>query len=169
MNGNVAPRPGGGGGVGGGMGAEASFASGGVALESTGLKTALAGPSVPQTSGGLPKSTSASWDPHVQSSGSAFSVPAGRGGGGAGGRGEGSVGVGGGAGSAGFGALNLGGFRALGGDHRDFQVREHMWWLCIGLYRVTVWVSVYSIVVVGGGRMSVAFVIPSGLFVLPRF
>lgn len=71
----------------------------------TGL-TAGPGLSPPRKTPGLPKSTSASWDPQVQSSSSAFSVPMGRGGGG-----------------GGIGSLSLGGFRPLGGGDR-FKVRE---------------------------------------------
>lgn len=68
----------------------------------------------------LPKSTSASWDPQVQSSSSAFSVPAGRGTG-RGGRSSASPGVGG-MGSAGLRGLTLGGFRVVGGDTADPEV-----------------------------------------------
>lgn len=120
--GGVVGVGGGGGGVGGGCrGVEAGLLGGGSVVDPGRLAN---GPSPPHTPG-LPKSTSASWDPQVQSSSSAFSVPAGRGiGGGGGGRGEGPGGTGGvGMGSAGFGGLGLGGFSSSGGDHRDFQVR----------------------------------------------
>ena len=69
----------------------------------------------------LPKSISASWDPQVQSSSSAFSVPAGR----VAGRGDKpdtSQGVGG-RGSAGLGGLTLGGFRMVGDDLADPKVK----------------------------------------------
>lgn len=100
---------------------EEIFAGGGAAVggavDAAGLPIA---PSPPRTPG-LPKSTSASWDPQVQSSSSAFSVPAGRGGGGGGGgRVEGAGGAGGTVGGAGIGSLSLGGFRSVGGNH--FQV-----------------------------------------------
>ena len=120
---------GGGSGVGGGgRGADSGLQGSGGVVDPGRL---MNGPSPPHTPG-LPKSTSASWDPHVQSSSSAFSVPAGRAIGG-GGRGEGAGGAGGvGMGSAGFGGLGLGGFAAAGGDLRDFQVRLGV--SCAGLW-----------------------------------
>lgn len=104
----------GGGGGGGGIGA----------VDATGL----AAPSPPQTPR-LPKPPSASWDPHVQSSSSAFSVPAGRGGGGGMAEGSGGVGAGGGGGgggvcSAGIGSMSLGGFRSVGGGPFQVWVRS---------------------------------------------
>ena len=122
---------GGGGGGGGALGPASPRANGNSTLGGeyrrevvagagrAGVPEAVVGASPPQTPGGLPKSTSASWDPQVQSSSSAFSIPAGRGGGGgAAGRVEGSGGAG---GAGGIGSLTLGGFRSVGGD--PFQVR----------------------------------------------
>lgn len=104
------------------MGAESGFIGGAGVVEATGGGPASSPPHTPA----LPKSISASWDPQMQSSGSAFQVPAGRGGGGTPvGRTDVSGGVGGSMGSAaGFGALSMGGFRVVaGGDHGAFQVR----------------------------------------------
>ncbi|CAM9445851.1 unnamed protein product, partial [Scytosiphon promiscuus] len=113
---NVANSAGFRGGVGVGGTVDEVFGGGGATGgDAAGLAIA---PSPPRTPG-LPKSTSASWDPQVQSSSSAFSVPAGRGGGGGGGSGrvEGSGGAGGMVGGAGIGSLSLGGFRSVGGRH----------------------------------------------------
>lgn len=109
----------------GGRGGAVEASSRGGGVIGVVVEPAGSGLSPPKTPG-LPKSTSASWDPQVQSSSSAFSVPAGRGGGGGGGagRGEGLVGVGGG-GAGGIGSLSLGGFRSVGGagGGEHFQVR----------------------------------------------
>lgn len=112
--------------VGGGgsnmVGAESGFVGGVGVVDATG---GVPAPSPPHTPA-LPKATSASWDPQTLGSGSAFQVPAGKGGGGVpGGRTDGSGGVGGSMGSAaGFSALSMGGFRVVaGGDHGVFQVK----------------------------------------------
>lgn len=122
------------GGSGGGDGKIAGgLASGvGVVVEpsstSCGLANVVHGISPPrhvQNAAVLSKPTGTSWDPHAQSSCSAFSVPAGRGSGvlGTGGRSDGAGGVSGGGGGGGLGALNLGGFRNVGGDPGDFKVK----------------------------------------------
>lgn len=107
-----------GGGVMRGLGSDSSLSGTG----SIGAGVVSSGSPPPNSA--LPRSGNASWDPHSQSSSSAFSVPAGRGV--AGGRGDGA-GSGVSVGNTGLGTRRLGGFRVVGaipgknGTHANLQ------------------------------------------------